>query len=55
MEHLFSCSNKKIDIIAITETHITKNVSLTSKSAMNNLSFEFTPSESPASGTLLQC
>ena len=45
-EHLLSCTNKTFDIIAITETRITKNVSLTNNLTMNNFSFEFTPTES---------
>ena len=46
LEHLLSCTNKNFDITAITETRITKNVSLTNNLTMNNFSFEFTPTES---------
>ena len=53
LEHLLSCTNKNFDIIAITETRITKNVSLTNNLTKNNLSFEFNPTESSAGGTLL--
>ena len=35
--HLLSCTNKNFDAIAITETRITKNVSLTNNLTMNNL------------------
>ena len=45
--------DKNFDTIAITETRTTKNVSLTNNLTMNNFSFEFTPAESSAGGTLL--
>ena len=44
---------KKIDIIAISETRITKQVSLSNNLNLNNYSFEFTPTETSAGGTLL--
>ena len=53
LEHLLSCTNKNVDVIAISETRITKNISLTNNLTMNNFSFEFTPTESSAGGTLL--
>ena len=53
LEHLLSCTNKNFDVIAISETRITKNISLTNNLTMNNFSFEFTPTESSAGGTLL--
>ena len=37
LEHLLSATNKNFDAIAITETRITKNVSLTNNLTMNNL------------------
>ena len=43
----------KTDIIAITETRITKNDCIKSNLSIKNYSFEFTPSESSAGGTLL--
>ena len=49
LEHLLSCTNKNFDIVAVSEMRITKNISLTT----NNFSFEFTPAESSAGGTLL--
>ena len=52
LEHLLSCTNKNFDVIAISETRITKNISLTNNLTMNNFSFEFTPTESSAGGTL---
>ena len=50
LEYLLSCTNKNFDVIAITETKITKNVSLTNNLTMNNFSFVFTLSESSAGG-----
>ena len=55
LEHLLSCTNKNFDVIAISETRITKNVSLTNNLTMNNLSTDFTPTESLAGGTVLCC
>ena len=53
LEHLLSCTYKNFDVIAISETKITKNISLTNNLTMNNFSFEFTSTESSAGGTLL--
>ena len=44
---------KKFDIIAISETRITKQVSLSNNLNLNNYSFEFTPTETSTGGTLL--
>ena len=52
LQHLLSCTKTKFDIIAISETRITKQVSLSNNLNLNNYSFEFTPTET-ASGTLL--
>ena len=41
------------EIIAISETRITKNVSLLNNLNLNNYSFEFTPTETCAGSTLL--
>ena len=35
LQHLLSCTNKNFDIIAITETRITKNVSIASLPQLN--------------------
>ena len=43
----------KFDIIAVSETRITKNISLLNNLNLNNYSFEFTPAETCAGGTLL--
>ena len=48
-----SCTNKNFDVIAITETRITKNVFIISNLSINNYSTEFTPTESSAGVTLL--
>ena len=53
LQHLLSCTNKNFDIIAITETRITENVSITNNLSIKNYSIEFTPTESSAGGTLL--
>ena len=53
LEHLLSCTNKNFDVIAISETRITKNISLTNNLTMNNFSFEFTSTESSAGDPLL--
>ena len=53
LQHLLSCTKKNFDIIAISETRITKQVSLLNNLNLNNYSFEFTPTETSASCTLL--
>ena len=53
LQYLLSCTKKKIDIIAVSETRITRNVSLLNNLNLNNYSFEFTPTETCAGGTLL--
>ena len=54
LQHLLSCTNKNFDIIAITETRITKNVSIkNTKHFLLNYSTEFTLTESSA-GCILQ-
>ena len=52
-QHLLSCTKTKFDIIGISETRITKQVSLSNNLNLNNYSFEFTPNETSAGGTLL--
>ena len=52
LQHLLSCT-KNFDIIAISETRITKQVSLLNNLDLNNYSVEFTPTETSAGGTLL--
>ena len=53
LQHLLSCTKTKFDIIAISETRITKQVSLLNNLNLNNYSFEFTPTETSTGGTLL--
>ena len=53
LQYLLSCTNKTFDISAITETRITKNVSITNNINMENYSTEFTPTESSVGGTFL--
>ena len=53
LQHLLSCTRKTFDIIAISETRITKNISLLNNLNLNNYSFEFTLTEISAGGTLL--
>ena len=53
LHHLLSCTKTNFDIIAISETRITKQVSLLNNLCLNNYSFEFTPTETSAGGTLL--
>ena len=53
LEHLLSCTNKNFDVIAMSETRITKNISLPNNLTMNNFSFEFTSTESSAGDPLL--
>ena len=51
LQHLLSCTKKNLDIIAISETRITKQVP--NNLNLNNYSFKFTPTETFAGVTLL--
>ena len=53
LQFLLKSTNKSFDVIAITETRIRKNISVTSNLSSNNYSLELTPSESSAGVTLL--
>ena len=53
LQHLLSCTKTKFDIIATSETRITKQVSLSNNLNLYNYCFEFTPTETSADGTLL--
>ena len=46
-------TKKIFDIIAISETKITKQVSLLNNLSLNNYSLQFTPTETSAIGTLI--
>ena len=48
-----NCTKKSFDIIAISETRIIKQVSLSNNLDLNNYSLEFTSTETSAGGTLL--
>ena len=51
--HLLNCTKKSFDIIAISETRISKQLSLLNNLNLDNYYFEFTPTETSAGGTLL--
>ena len=53
LDHLLKCTNKIFDIIAVTETRITKQTSLTANINLRNYAIGFTPTESSAVGKLL--
>ena len=53
LQHLLSFTKSNFDIIGVSKTRITKNVSLLNNLNLNNYSFEFTPTETCAGGTLL--
>ena len=53
LQHLLSCTKTKFDIIAISETRITRQVSSLNNLNLLHYSFEFTPTETSAGGTLL--
>ena len=48
LQHLLNCTKKMFDIIAISETRITKNVSLLHNLILNNHSFEFATTKTSA-------
>ena len=51
-QHLWSSTKKVFEIRAVSETRITKQVSLLNNLNLNNYNFEFTPTETSAGGTL---
>ena len=53
LQYLLSCPKKNFDIIAISETRITKQVPFLNNLNLNNYSFEFIPAETSAGDTLL--
>ena len=53
LDHLLKCTNKVFDIIAVSETRITKQTSVTSNINLKNYAIKFTPTESSAGVTLL--
>ena len=52
LEHLLKCTNKVFDIVAVSETRITRKTLLTSNINLKNYSFKFTPTQSNTGGTL---
>ena len=52
-QHLLSCTKHNLDIIGVTETRITKQVSLLNNLNLSNYSSEFMPTETTAGSTLL--
>ena len=53
LQHLLGSTKKVFDIMAVSETRITKQVSLLNNLNLNHYSFEFTPTETSAGGTHL--
>ena len=53
LQYLLSCTKKFFDVIALSETRITRNLSLLNNLKLNNYSFKFTPTETCGGGTLL--
>ena len=53
LQNPLQSTNINVDVIAITEARVPKNVSVTQNIVLNNHSFEQTPTESSAGGTLL--
>ena len=53
LQHLLSCTKNSFHIIRVTETRITKQVFLLNNLNLDNCSYEFTPTETAAGGTLL--
>ena len=53
LQYLLSCTKTIFDIIAVSETRITRNVSFLNNLSLNNYSFEFTLTETSAGATLL--
>ena len=53
LEYLLKTTNANFDIIAISETRILKNTKIVKNINIPNFSYEFTPTESTAGGTLI--
>ena len=53
LQHIWSPTKTFFDILAVSETRITKQVSLLNNFNLNHYSFEFTRTETSAGGTLL--
>ena len=53
LEYLIKTTNMNFDIVAISETRITKNINKITNININNHAFEFAPTESSVGGTLI--
>ena len=53
LQHLLSSNKMAFDIIVVSKTRITKQISLLNNLNLNNYSFEFTPTETSTGGTFL--
>ena len=53
LEYLLKTTNTNFNIIAISETRILKNTKIVKNINIPNFSYQFTPTESTAGGTLL--
>ena len=53
LQNLLNCTKENVHIIAISETRIIKQISLSNNLNLNNYFFEFTPTETSAGGALL--
>ena len=53
LQHLLSSTKTVFDIMAVSETRITKQAFLLNNLNLNNYSVEFTPKEASAGGTIL--
>ena len=48
-QYILSCTKNNFDIIGVTETRITTQLSLLNNLNLNNYSYEFTPTETTSS------
>ena len=53
LQHLLKCMKNNFDIIGVSETIITKKVSLSNNLDLNNYSYQFARTETTAGGSLL--
>ena len=51
LQNLLQPTNVQFDVTAITETQITKNISITQNTELSNYSFEHTPTETSVGDT----
>ena len=53
LEYFLKCTNKKLDVVAVSETRITRNMSKLYNISIKNYSVESTPTDSSVGRTLL--